>query len=550
MIKTICLQKVFLLFYLLTFGVLIGNSQTPSDKKENYQNQQRALALSFLNNDIKSAEDAPMRCFLRFQVVSFIFERKVFKYYDTANSFAIDCLEDIEKYSEQFNDSQKSYWKSKIISLLRANSPEVAKKAEKRYSLDNEESGLADFSELNASKDTNAVVNKILGKLSKGEMPTDLVSIIEKLRERNPQAILRILDVLLNFYEIPANVDESGNELNFYVYDFLNESTSPEIRKRFLYFAVNLGQRALTEPGNRELFHLSRDVLKESLPIINREIPSLFQQASAIYATLDSKSSKAEREKDEVFKRIAESEDKLQQTIAEAEATENKALKGDLWMSAARIALEQKKFQIAVDSIMKVDFDFEGFKIERTRFLRDDVLDSALRENDFEAANYAIKQIEDLNERGRGILKVSARFVELKDNPQAFEKLDEALKVINKSEDSPTKVRIILSAVPIAVKIDKAKAFEITSSAIKVVNHLPTPDIDSKIGTDLRKKYVEQVLLTTSFNLVSAFKILSKEDVNFAFPMTQEIQQKQWKLAAQIVTETDKKLSIYTRKTS
>jgi hypothetical protein len=77
-IKTICLQKVFLLFYLLTFGFLIGNSQTLSDKKENYQNQQRALALSFLNNDIKSAEDAPMRCFLRFQVVSFIFERKVF----------------------------------------------------------------------------------------------------------------------------------------------------------------------------------------------------------------------------------------------------------------------------------------------------------------------------------------------------------------------------------------------------------------------------------------------------------------------------------------
>jgi hypothetical protein len=122
-----------------------------------------------------------------------------------------------------FNDSQKSYWKSKIISLLRANSPEVAKKAEKRYSLDNEESGLADFSELNTSKDTNAVVNKILGKLSKGEMPTDLVGIIEKLREKNPQAVLRILDILLNFYETPANVDESGNDLNFYIYDFLNQ---------------------------------------------------------------------------------------------------------------------------------------------------------------------------------------------------------------------------------------------------------------------------------------------------------------------------------------
>jgi hypothetical protein len=532
-------QKVLLILSLLIFTNTGVNSQT-NNKKEIYQNQQRALALSFLNNDIKNAEDAPMRCFLRFQIVSFIFERKVIKYFDTANLFTVDCLDDIEKNPEQFNESQKSYWKSRFISLLRINSPETAKKIEKKYLPSNFESDWMDFLELDVSKDQNAIVNRILAKLSKGEMPTEVSSFIERLREKNPQAVAKILDALLNFYEIPANLDESGGDLNFLVYDFLNEKTSPEIRKRFLYFAVNLGQRTLIEPENRSLFYLSRDILKQALPAINLETPTLFQQASTIYATLNSKSSKEDREKEAVYKRIDDSEDKLAQTIAEAEATENKALKGDLWMSAGRLALEQKKFQVAVDSILKIESDDEVFKTWRTQFLIDDVLDSASKENDFEAANYAIKQVADLNERGRGILKMSARFVELKDKPQAFEKLDEALKVIEKSEDSSTKVRILFSAVPIAVKIDKAKAFDIASSAIKVVNHLPTPDIDSKIGTDSRKKYVSEVLMTTSFNIVSAFKILSKEDVSFAFPITQEIQQKQWKLAAQIIAETEK----------
>ena len=539
--EKIYLQKVFSILSLTVFMSINIIGQTSAEKKEIYQNQQRALSLSFLKSDIKAVEDAPMRCFLETRIAEFIYEKRILDFFDTAESFSLDCLEDIEKNAREFSGSQKIYWKSQTITLLRLNSPETARKAEKKYLLDGAESDLADFKEFDSSKDSNALVSKILAKLSRGEMPSEIIVVIDNLREKDPPATVRLLNGLLNFYETPSNLDESGDNLNFLIYDFLNESNPPELKKRFYNFAVNLGQRAVFETENKDLFFLSRDILKNSLPAINANLPELYPQASLIYATLDGKSSRQEKEKDEVYRRIEESKNKLQQTIAEAEATENKALKDDLWMSAAHLALEQKKFQISVDSIQKIETENESFKKWRVQFLLDDVIDACLGQRDFESAEYALKQVEDFNERGRGSLKIAAKYVELKDNAQASGKLNESLKIIEKSENSAAKVRILFSAVPLALRIDKAGAFNVASSAVKVINNLPTPNTDDKTPANERNEYVENVLLPTAFNIVKAFEILAKENADLSFSIAQEIQGKDWKTAAQIITETEKK---------
>lgn len=536
MIKKHSLQ-IFLSFYLFTsFGIF---AQSNSEKvKESFQNQQRALSLSFYKNDIKSLEDAPMRCFLRWQIVRFVFSKKVKNHYDTATSFALDCLEDVEANPKQFTSSSANYWKSKFISLLRINMPETAETIEKKYFVDNLDSNLADFMEANSAKDFNAVVNRVLSKIQKGEVSSDLIFLISKLREKNPEASVTLLDAVLKHYETVLIINEFDNTLIFLSDDYLNNSIPAEIKKRFLNLTVKLGQKSLIESSNTNLFSLSENLLRWSLPEIKRILPALYPQASAIYTTLNSKISNTEREKREVNKRIERSEDKLQQTIAEAEAAENKNLKSELWMDAAKLALKEKKFRVAVDSTLKIEFDSKGFEIWKTQFLINDILSSALKEKDFEAAEYVVINVKDLTRRGEGIIKIAAKYIDIEDKMTASQKLNEALGVLKKAENSSDKARIMLSSVLIAVKIDKMEAFEIVNSAIKIINNLPTPKLEDKLETESRKEYVSVVLLPNSFNLVSAFEILSGEDISYAYPLSQGIQSKDWRLAVQIVVET------------
>lgn len=542
MIINIRKPRNFVLFFCLVFCFSLNTgAQSQTEKKEIYQNQQRAQSLSFLKNDIKTAEDAPMRCFLRAQIVKFIFERKITTHSETAKSFALDCLDDIAKNPAQFSAAQSAFWKSTIISLLRVNLPGIAAKAEKKYFLSEEDSGLSDFYELNSTSDSNGVANKIISKIANGEISEKILSLFYKLREKNSDASFRVLDALLKFFENSGNETKFAHAINVLSVYYLGNSTPLELKKRFLYFAVKLGQNALLESDKSNSYNQGRDILEISLPEIKQVIPAIYEQASAIYLTLDSKISKTSREKKDALQRIEESENQLQQTITEAEAAENKTLKDDLWMSAARLAVEKKEFRTAVDSVMKIESKVEIFNVWRNQFLVDEVLTSALRENDFESPEYLLKQIEDVNERGRGTLKIASRFVELKNSARAFEELEAALEILGKAANSTTKVRIFLSAVPIAAKIDKTKTFDVASAVIKVINRLPTPSVDEKIETDARQKYVENVLLPNSFNIVAAFKILAKEDATFAFPLAQEIQRREWRLAAEISAEGEKK---------
>ena len=519
-------------------GVFGQNQQTKVS--QNYENHQRALRLILLRNEVKLLDDAPMRCFARVQIVRFIFDNAVTREYDAANSIALDCLEDIRSNSSQFSESQRSFWKSTILLLLRQKSPEIVSKIEEKYFAEDDLS-FSDLQEIDRSTNLAAITDRTISKILKGDVSGYLFPIFAKIREKSQQAGIRILEALLSFLEKTPNLDSHATTLDFFSTYYLEESAPAELTKRFLNFSVRLGGSQLTQTEVSELYRLSHDILKLSIPKIAIMIPSLHQQAMAIYAVLDGKLAKINRERDEVRERIELSDDKLRQTILEAEATENKALESDLWLSAAHLAVQQRKFRLAVDSILKFRLDVESAKSYRDYFLLNNILPASLKVSDFEASNYLIARVDDRNERGGGIFKIVSRHVELNDLSQAYSQLEDGLKVFDKAENSPAKIRILLSGVPIAFNIEKPKAYEIASLAIKTANRIPTPDLDDKLGTSSRIKYVDSVLIPTSFNIVNAFKILAKNDVGFATATAQEIESKSWRLAVEIVIETERK---------
>src|SRR5206468_1049879 len=115
--------------------------------------------------------------------------------------------------------------------------------------------------------------------------------------------------------------------------------------------------------------------------------------------------------------------------------------------------------------------------------------------------------------RSIGLLKIASRYMDLKDKPHALEYIEESLKLLQKGDASTTRVRIMLSSVPTALGIDKSKAFEVTSLAVRMANHLPTPGVEDKIGTPSRMKYIDEILMPNAFNLASAFELLARSDV-------------------------------------
>jgi hypothetical protein len=513
---------------------------TSAQAEKDYQNGQRALRLVLMKNEIKALEDAPLRCFTRLQIVRFIFENDVRVEFDSANLMANDYLEDIVNNADQFSQPNGDRWKNWMISALRQKSPEAARKAEKKY-MANGDAGLADLLELDNSSDTSGIADRTIAKISMGKVSDYVLTIYQKLRESDPNSANRILNALLSYFESTPNTASYSIMIDFMREYYLDIKTPAEITTRYLNFVVDLSRNQISNPDEPRTARFVLWTLKAALPRIKEIISARYVEAQSIFLVLDDRIHNNDKERDEALTRISESKDKLQQAISEAEAAEKKPFEDHLWLYASSLALEQKKLKIAVDCRLKVAPGDKGSVADHDYFLLNGVLTAALKENNFEVADYVINRIEDGRRRSNGILKIAARWLELGEKAQAFENLEVALRLLQKGDASTEGIRVVLSALPTAIGIEKSKAFETVSTALRMANRLPTPAVDDKLGTQSRKEYVDEILLPTAFSLEAAFKIIAKSDAEFAASTSEEVVSKSWRLVADIVVETERK---------
>ena len=531
-------QFLFLIFVLFTNGFAKKNSNTELDTK---LNEQIAFNLNQLKNEIKLIDDAPLRCALNIKIATFIFEKKIINYYDLSNSLLITCLDEIKEKKLEFDESQTAFWQAHIFSLLKKYSPNEVSVIEKKYNNSEINSTLSYLQELEKTDNIEMLTNKIISDVNKGNVPNEIMFVFMQLQQKSSSDAFRLLDALLPYYENLRNFSKYEKSLNYFSSVYLGQTTPPETRNRFLQFTVILGQKAVTEPDNTNLTRTSLDLLRSSILIIKKQSESDYQKATAIFLTLNSKNAEGNKEESEIYERIRNSKDKLQQIISEAGDVENKILKEKLWTKAARMALSEKKFQLAVNCIEKIESVSTIFNAWRNQFLIDDVLPAILESKDFDSADYLVKRIEDLGERGRALLLVASKHVELKDALTAQNKIDEAISLFEKLENDTYKMKLTLSAVNNALKVNKNQAFDIVNSAIKIINNLPSPTSDEKIGTESRKKYVNNISLEVSSSLGIAFDLLAKTDNVLADSYASSIQRREWRLSAQISIEMQRK---------
>lgn len=494
-----------------------ASTQEISDKKRQaFQNQQRALSLSFYKNNIQNLENAPMRCYVRKQIIEFVFKEKVKEHFEMAEDFATDCFEDIKNNPNEFLRVGTYIFSGELMSLLRINSPDAAKQIEQKYELSKEVSEYTDFLDANLLDDPDTVINRILLRVKTGQMSRNIIYLLPRISERNPVKVIPLLDEILKYYEKLPITKEFDSDLTLIGNEYLKKSIPVRIKRRYLSLVIRLGQRAIVETSDSQLFNTATDLLKSALPIVKGEFPNSYSQAAAILATLESKYSQIHKEELEINKRIKESKNKLEQTIFEAKSTENEAIKSALWWRASKLALKEKKFRLSVDCVLNNKSSNDEFtKSFITLSLIKVILPVALKENDFESADYIIENTDQLIAKAFGSLSVSSEYLKLKEESLPLEKLNDAIRILDKADDDIHKVRAIFEASILATKIKNADAFEIANFAIRTINKLPGLDAEHLIGSNDSNKYVAYVLIPNAYNIESAFESLSQKRCGF-----------------------------------
>ena len=505
-----------------------------------YQNQQRALHLLLMKSEIKNLEEAQMRGFLRLAIIRFIFENDVRKEFDSAETISIDFFEDMAKNSDQFTPESSVRWGNQLIAVIRLKSPDFAKRLEMKY-LSKTDMSVADLTDLQNGAKQSDIANRTIAKIAKGEVSDYVLSIHNAIRPVDPISADRILSALLSFFESVSDIGKYGPMLDFIGGNYSRPDAPSELKKRYFQFVVNLARDQVDKAAEGQTAQFILRTLKSALPQIQDLIPSLFTEAQSIFLVLDTRLNKNNRDREEIYARINASDDKLQQIIAEAEATKDKKIKDWLWAWAARLALEKKKFRLAVDMAMKGEVDLDGIQNGRDRFLCGYALEAMLKEKDFELADYTIRQIDNDFIHGTALLIAAKALVDVEDSTQAFEKLSVALRLFEKSDPDPESVYRILGIVPASIKIEKHAGFDVASRGLKIAGRIPTPNPEDRIGTPVRDKYINLVLLPVAFSIQKAFAELARSDVSLAESLSQEIKSRNWRLVAEAVVESERK---------
>lgn len=533
------LQTLLPVLLISAFASAQESSRPTGKEKAEYQDRQRILRLANLKFRIANLEDAPMRCFLNIAILRFVANSNAKEYLGLAESAAVACLQDIDKNVEQFGEMKGRDERNSILVALDKSFPDIAKKLEAKYGA-KEVASAKDFDEVETTKDLKGFASRISARILNGDV-TDVPILYARLRLKNPTLAITILSPLISYFERNQQLNKISDTFGTMGMYFLAPEVPKNLKVRFYRIAISLAEQQLFSPESSSSYATITMILESCLSDIDQILPTEEGRARSMFLALASRRSERLIAYQEINRRILASDDRLGQTIAEAEAATDKLFKMSLWFSASQIAVEQKKFSIAVDCRLKWETSLEN---AHDYFLLNDVVPGALAAKDFPNADYAIKHLKSGTYRAEAELKVATKFVELGDLTAATERLDACLSLLNRLDATSDGVRIMSSAVSTALKIQKFKAFDIARDTLRTANRLKMDGADKNVGTPERTKFVNGPLLWNAYNLSALFRSLSKADFSLAAPLEYEVESKSWRLVAEIVLETHRSYSI------
>lgn len=528
--------KINLSLVLILLCCLSGWGQQPATEQKNYNQEitlKKQIAVDELESQIKDIPFAAVRVFLRSKIAEWLWKDGNDET-GRAESLAVKAVDELYEKKNEIPHPYFSSIKSDIFALLEINAKDTAKRLSEKYRFTSEDELSDAHSLLDHQDGEKLVAGKILKSLANdSEITPDAALLLDELQTRKSPEAARILAAIIALEE-SGKSRFSAAALYSIVHNFRDSSVSSDLQKRFFNVVLNKARDAVNYPdSNVEAVY---NLLRAVVPDINLKAPDLLAEASGLQLALSAKMSKRANESKEREKRIGESSDKLGALISEAEKAGDEGEKYLLYVRAAQLSLERRKFGLAVELAEKT-IAGEANAIPKTfreqwydQFLRE-IVGAALKRDEVDSARYAVKKMLDKLSMADSLLALAKYYSEKSDKFSAIEAFDEALKLTKKVENGNLKIYTLFRLISAIQKIDKTRIVETTAETAKAINSIPTLAVDDKPGTKNYENYVNSIMVT-NYNLFPVITALAKEDTNEAIDFANRIGKKEIKIVA------------------
>lgn len=535
---------------LIVFCALASQAQKVDDKARIAAQEiilKKQIVVDDLDNQAKSVPLAAARIFARLKIAEWLWKDGKDET-GRAESIAVKAIEELyEKKNEIPNSIDLS---ASLLSLLELNAKDAAKKLKAKYEIEGREDLWNAGDLLSKEGGDKILAAKIKQNLTNGYDLYHISHLIDEMRDRKSPEVLAILAHIIALEETGGNNFPAGALYN--LTDNFREPDVPiNLKTRFYRIVLGKARDAMQSPDGRIAVSAER-LIYAVLPDINRNAPELTGEATALKSILSAKTSELTRESREIEERIEASDDKLAALISEAEKSDSKNVKRDLYDEAGLLATKQEKFQLAADLFGKALENIANPEKEKPDVLYgwhdqqlNEIVKAALAKNDFESAEYAMKRIFLEFRKAEALRQIAIYFYEQKDSTTALDYYYQSLKIIAKQENTGMKIYMLFSLIPAAQTIDPDRVSETTAITAKEINNFPTLNPEDKPGTDKFNEYTSTIM-AINYNVNQVMSDLIKKNKSEADDFANRINRKEVKIIADVVLainrfETEKK---------
>jgi hypothetical protein len=456
---------------LLTLGQVCLAQNTQDETS--FAKQRATELIADLPAQIKKVDDATVRVFLQLRLATFHWSELSENSRDRARELTLSGLQDLDEHRSDLLPLYANSFRKDLLALLEVHAPDAA--ARYRAGTDTTEKVAPGdpydvaLSMLRTKGQAALAVQTVTRALNSGEAPTMTITyFLSELQRQEPSLMPQILSDILSAQERrPGTL--SVEMLSWLVDPYIWRNNREDIKRRFVSVVVAATAESYQWSDKCQLT-TAFDLLRVTVPLIQKLLPGTYPQAAAQLATVRSRLPNDTVERSAIAERIRQSEDTLGQMITEANSATNSSVKNDLLIQAAQIAFSEKKPQLAFDLAMSVVSD-DNSKNWRQQFLSE-LVKGAVENKDAKLGLTIASKIEMPLTRAEALQRLALLFFDLKDLWKGKELLVDSLKLVRGSDNTHEKAIALLRSLRVVARVDQAMVPDVAEESIKTLNAL------------------------------------------------------------------------------
>lgn len=531
------------ILWLLSALVVIGQER-PGSPKPTFSEIaiKKQIVADDFDRQIRNIPFAVVRAFARYRIAAWLWKDGEDES-GRAEYLAVQAVDDLYENKVEIPSVYFNSLGSDLLALLDRNATNSAKKLREKHKIVHENGLVPSDSLLNQKDGEKLAVDSVIRSLTnESESNSEISFLVARLKERGSPHLVRLLNAVVQAEE-SGRTRFNSNTLLFLSAYFVEPPVPSNLQQRFLIVALDKSKGAAVAPnGDFEGFF---NLLSSLIPNISRTAPGLLSEAHIVQAVLRSRASQESKEAQERNDRLREAPDRLAALVSEAERANNSGTKYDLYVSAAQLALKLKRFRFAVDLVEKAaEIDLGNsvlYESSRKRWrdqFRADVVYGALQADDADSASDAIRGIANPLLKAESLSKAAVYYFDQANPALAGDALDEAIKLVSKTDVTARSISCLLNFLPTAQRIDPIRVSEIAALAAKNINSIPLLDVEDKPGTENYRNYVTSMMII-NWNLLPALSKLIKVNRTEVLNLAERVKKKEIRVIADYVVMTD-----------